>query len=97
MIKTDYIKISVRAWSESISCKPLARQLGAQVYDKGELINGRRRSRDNYLTTEATGTMPCALPRLRRDYCRVRAFPAKVATVLRFGNATKQRLEKPMF
>jgi hypothetical protein len=55
MIRVTEMKISVRAWSDSVSFKPLARQLGAHtiiVYDKGELIRGRRRAPNNYLSTE---------------------------------------------
>ena len=53
------VKISIRAWSDSVSLKPLAKRLGARtntVYDKGELTySGRvtgRTSSDNYLSTE---------------------------------------------
>lgn len=55
MTNSNYIKINVRAWSDSMSFKPLARQLGVHtnnVYDKGELIRGRRKAPDNYLTTK---------------------------------------------
>lgn len=56
MNRVTEIKINVRASSESMSFKPLARQLGAHtnnVYDKGELtVSGRRRAPNNYLTTK---------------------------------------------
>jgi hypothetical protein len=55
MNSVNHIKISVRAWSDSVSFKPLAKQLGARtgnVYDKGDPIRGRLVSPDNYLSTE---------------------------------------------
>jgi hypothetical protein len=58
MTSAVHLKISVRAWSDFMSFKPLAKQLGARtstVYDKGELtFSGRvtgRTSCDNYLAT----------------------------------------------
>ncbi len=52
------LKISVRAWSDAASFKPLASRLGARtstVHDKGELtVSGQRTGRkapENYLST----------------------------------------------
>ncbi len=59
MMEIVDLKVSVRAWSDSVSFKPLATRLGARmgiVYDKGELtVSGKvtgRRAPDNYLSTK---------------------------------------------